>query len=897
MKRDLIHSGEIAAVLLLALLLSACGGSSQRRLDSADEAALQTPQLSSLIGALDAYSNLRGVSTSVVPGGDFHPDMPHANVAVPEGENIAVYSPLDPPGKIASAAYACYGLNVEADSLPQLQLAWDTAPSGPVWMALADWSSLRWQWFNLTDYEHLSFENLPNYTNEADTLLAVVLLPSGGQTTLESITLPALATDFLPDGPHPRLWLTPERKAALLAAKNANTPEWQRFSNEADGYLTDEFWGDLVNFTIPFTLLMYEMTGDERYATRTMDLMDQFPLDEWEISCCPYHNQIHNMALGYDWLYDHPAMTEEKKAFYREKMLHLADNLWVDALNSDGVSNSQDTDRVTMSGASLLMIGCALWGDDDRAPEIYERGWRMWTKGLGEPPSTGIYRQWTDAQPVRRWIQDFGDGPWPSGWFYATGTDMVGLKDYFTTLRTACGYDPNVLEPGMSDTWKNQIRCFILGMDPRRTTTYSGADWQESDLLSNYNNAYMHSCLAALADEAVQAGDSQEAAWARYLVRNTEGSHSNTFREFFFSPGASPAVDSPFDGDLPLVAYSAGLPNYMYFRDGWDMNARWGIFGGQAGVPCDHPQMDQGHFSLIRGGEYLTRDAPGYKEFSIGAQTYNTLTTENATVGGYCHNSNFDLPTQMERRLSSEDPLFAYAMLEVAGQRREDPFWWESDQRVQKAQRHFFWAGDYAVVYDRVRRTDVGWAKYRLRAMSEPIVNGDTISQSSADGSQRLLQRTLEPAGCEFSVLDESALFSGVENWQIDSSYRHWQTVIQPQAGASLNMLNVIQMGPAALDGFDSNLEHITGSGNTGVLVGPWCVVYSAGTDLRSSVSFNVTAAEAGGHFMVGDLEPGTYTVSITGQADQQVEVSAEAAAVQFSCGAGGALTVSLSKS
>ncbi|MCC7478722.1 hypothetical protein IT575_09735 [bacterium] len=890
------RAGGRILITVLSLLLLSCGAGGQKRLDpGAQGAALRTPQLSTMLGPLSQYAGIRAASTSTVNGGDYHPEMPHSNVSVPEGESHAVLSPLG-GGTLADSAYCCYAIAVEDDSLPQLQFSWYVEPSAAAWVALADWSQQRWHWFNLSDPQSLAFEDLPAHSSPENSLLVAVLLPQGDPAELQNITLPALATDFLPDGPRPRLWLTPERLAGLEAARDANTPEWQRFSNEADGYLNDEFWGDLINFTIPFTLLYYKMTGDEQYAARSMELMDQFPLDEWEISCCPYHNQIHNMALGYDWLYDHPAMTPQKKLEYQDKMLQLADKLWMDALNSDGISNSQDTDRVAMAGASLLIVGCALWGDHERAPEIYERGWRMWNKGLGEPPSSGIYRQWTDAQPVRRWIKDFGDGPWPSGWFYATGTDMVGLKDYFITLRTACGYDPNLLEPGMSDTWKNQIRCFLYGMDPRRTTTYSGADWQESDLLSNHNNAYIHSCMAALADEAELVGDTQEAAWARWLVRNIEGSHSNNFREFFFSPGSSPAVDNPFDGDLPLVAFSAGMPHYMYFRDGWDTNARWGIFGGQAGVPCDHPQMDQGHFSLIRGGEYLTRDAPGYKEFSIGAQTYNTLTTENATVGGYCHNSNFDLPTQMERRLGSESPLFAYAMLDAAGQRREDPAWWESDQRVQKAQRHFFWAGDYAVVFDRVRRTDVGWAKYRLRAMTAPSLDGDTISQSSADGSQRLLHRTLEPADCEFSVLDETALFSGVENWQIDSSYRHWQTVIQPQAGASLNMLNVIQMGPASLDSFDANLEHITGNGNSGVLIGPWCVVYSGGIDLRSSVSFSVAAAQAGGHFLVGDLEPGSYTLSISGEAEQQVEVTEESSCALFSCLDGGSLSISLSK-
>ena len=447
------HS-RLSACAVLLLLLAACVGHSTQLPLSPVGRGNQPDVPAQYPGLRDLELPPRDTSAGEVhyrAGDDYSAQLGNQHVNPDSGKSSAVFSPDSTPGMNPSerCAWCIYSLVPGSNALPQLDLDWETAPpASALYIGIANWQLGRWTWQQAADPGEVTIDDLPACIDPlSGSLLLAVLVQDGPAVELNEIRLGSIDNDYLPDGPRPRLWLTPERMAGLAASMNADTPEWQRFSYDATRFLTQEHYAG-PNHTMEYSLLYYKLTGDEQHAQRAMQLMDDSPLG-FEVSCCPYHSQIHHIALGYDWLYEHPDMTEAKKLQYIDKLETLADMLWDAALNNGGVGNAQDTDRVTMASASLLIIGCALWGDSDRAPEFFERSWRMWTVGMGAQPESGVWREWTDASPVRRWITEFGNGPWPSGWYYATGTDFVGLKDWFETLRTACGYDPNLLEPGM----------------------------------------------------------------------------------------------------------------------------------------------------------------------------------------------------------------------------------------------------------------------------------------------------------------------------------------------------------------------------------------------------------------------------------------------------------------
>jgi len=99
------------------------------------------------------------------------------------------------------------------------------------------------------------------------------------------------------------------------------------------------------------------------------------------------------------------------------------------------------------------------------------------------------------------------------------------------------------------------------------------------------------------------------------------------------------------------------------------------------------------------------------------------------------------------------------------------------------------------------------------------------------------------------------------EDWEVVPEERKWQYEIQPVNTERVNFLNVMQMGPSSLSQFDS-LQHITGKGNSGVLIGNWVVVFAADETIRSEVSYLVDAPVAGQKHLVADLKPGLYRVS-----------------------------------
>ncbi len=673
---------------------------------------------------------------------------------------------------------------------------------------------------------------------------------------------------YLPQGDRPRLWLTQNRLSTLQSARSMNTPEWQDFENECTDLLTNVHWNG-PQCGIPYMALMYKLTGDQQYADRAIVFMDD-TLNEPQGGDDASHGQYGYLGIGYDWLYDNSAMTPAKKQAYRDKMIHWSDTVW-SLYNGNGTGgNGQDTDMVIETGSANLLMGCAVYGDTSDAETMLNRAWWMWERGQGEIPPDGIPRQWTDAQPVRIWIQDTIQGMYFPGWDYFIGDDAVGLAEYWITLRTACGYDINVLEPELSPFWPNVIRTTLDLTDPPRLRIHHTGDWQDPNLISSL--AYLYHFLAIAAFESDVAGNTEWAGYARGYAQSVSSNHSSEFLEFFYSDPTKPAVD-PYTAGLPTIRYCDGL-DYLFFRSDWTTNATWGLFSGQGGEPADHQTQDVGNFILWYNGDFLTKDCRIYSSIDDGV-AFNTLSIENGTTWGSPRMSGFDRKASIDRhRISNTSPRFAYAMMQADDQWDEDPDEWQAVQRIDSYRRHFFTAGNYVVVFDRLRTSDVGWCKYRLRALTQPTLSGTTITQLSPDLNSKLLHKTLEPATCSFTLVDESTAWNGLfEDWEIPLSERKWQYEIQPPDTDSVDFLNVMQMGPAGMTDFDT-MQHITGSGNSGVRIGDWVVVCATEETLRWSVEYTVDQPDTTLHHLVTDLTPGTYQLTINGSDTDTITVS-----------------------
>ncbi len=677
--------------------------------------------------------------------------------------------------------------------------------------------------------------------------------------TLATLLYAEFPSAYYPTEPHPRLWLTTERLTAIEKAKTLNNERWVYFKEMCDSIIDTDITNDPYgldtspqNFTAPLAL-MYRLSGNTTYADKAMDLMDKTSLDLSQYGDAD-HESFYFLALTYDWLYDYSKMSDKKKSEYHDKMVQLSDKFWPDYnLNASGT----DSDSNLLTGNMHLTFGAALYGDFEDAVTLLDRGWMGWD--VGYFTNTGTSN--------RDMIKEALGGVYFTGMAYFPSTDIVGITGYEMTLSTACGYDINVKEPELKPFWSNTIRAIISLTEPTRERICDYGSWQDPNILEY--QPWLRRTMILLSYFAKKSGDSTTAALADgYSAAVNIGDYNDYFLELFFSQPESVPV-SPYTAGLPLVHF-AKSPDFLLFRDRWGVDANWGIFRGNGSVPLDQQAMDQGHFSLWRGDGYLTKGARNYEALSHG-DFFNTLSIENACTlnGEPCSGTaifNSEKPAAITRNREQDSaPLFAYAMLNADGQWNDNPSEYEAKRDVKTYRRHFFWTDDYVVIFDRLRNKIPLWSKYRLRALTEPLISGDTVTQLSTNGKYKLLQRTLEPSDVTINKINEADEWNTIEDWVVNLSERKWQSVIDLPASRNTNILNVIQTGSSSMTHFDT-LEHLSSTENSGVRIGNWVVSFSVEENLRTAVHYTIKDSTSGMWHLITDLQAGSYKILENGK-------------------------------
>ncbi len=735
--------------------------------------------------------------------------------------------------------------------------------------------------------------------------LIIVIFQLFGIVLLAQYEFPSA---YYPSGAHPRIWINTERLLTLRAARVANTAEWQRFYNQVTVFMDPSTeiptgWPQWTKYSgaIPYTALMYQLTGDTIYAAKTyyfaLKADTSFASSEnYWIGNCEY------LGCGYDWIYDY--MNAAQKTAYRKIITTYAKNMWHVA-HWDGYRDtytSMDSDRNTLGMAQYLMFGCAIYGDDNyEAVKQLNRAWLIWTRGTGDSTRTNYMK----PKPVKNILADGLGGIYYTGLAYYMGTDIRGMSHIFSTLRTACNYDLNIIQPELKVFWKNLIRGIIDQTDPPQRNLLNVGDWQDSNDV--YNQPWIYRFLTYTIWEASQAGDEDWAALGRgYKTNSIAYRHADQFSEFFFSMPGAPETN-PYTSDLPTIRTSKGI-DYLIFRNNWSTSATYGAFSGQGGIPLDHQSEDPGCFTLYREDDYLTKTLTGYRDFNDASFVYNNLSIENGMPNSSPRvRTGGEKKAGMDRhRENNTYPKFAYGMMQGDGQWNlglteytEDP---TASRPVKTYRRHFFWSGDYVIIFDRLRAKKQVATTYRLRALTQPTLDGQTINQLSVNGHQRLLHRTLEPLGVNYTLFDETTLRysssnpTGYYNYELHTNECKWQYRLKPAITDSLDMLNVIQMGPASMTQFDE-MESLSNTANVGVHIGKWNVVFSRKEVLRDGCTYNFTSSTDTTNNLIGDLQPGSYYVYANGHQLGNVLVNNEDNTAYFTTTNTGVVNITLSSS
>ncbi len=665
---------------------------------------------------------------------------------------------------------------------------------------------------------------------------------------------------YYPNKTHPRLWLTQERLNSINLEKSNNTQRWQDFKQMCDAIIDSDnnnnpYGLDISpqNFTAPLAL-MYNITNDNKYADKAMELMNKTDTNLSKYGD-PDHQNFYYLGLTYDWLYHYPAMSNSKKIAYRNKMRTLSDNFY-NQINL--TASGTDSDQYLLTGNLHLTFGAALYGDDNSSAKVMlDRAWIGWEKG---------YYQGNKGISNREIIKAGLGGVYFTGMAYLPSTDIIGIAGYTETLKTACNYDINSLEPSLKPFWKNLIQGWIYLTDPSKTIISDYGSWQDPNTLSK--QPWMRRALTLAAYFAKEAGNEEASKLAKGYNDSVDvGDYNDYFMELFFNLPNNES-HSPYDVNyqLPLIHF-AKSPDFLLFRNNWNSDAIWGMFRGDGSVPLDQQASDHGSFSIWYKEGYLTKGARNYESLSNG-DFFNTLSIQNNCTnnGNPCSGTAiFDSQKSAEisrDREGNSTTMFAYSMLEADGQWNDSNDSYNPVQNIQSYRRHFLWTPKYIILYDRVRNKVPLNIRYRLRAEVEPTISGNTITQTTPQGNYNLLHKTLEPTNVKIQKIDEKILWSGIADWIIDNSQRNWQSYIDFNSKKELNILNVMQMGSDTMSHFDT-LEYINDTSSSGVRIGNLVSIFNKKEKLRNHVTYTVNNIKNKMVHFITDLTAGSYSVKL----------------------------------
>ncbi len=719
-------------------------------------------------------------------------------------------------------------------------------------------------------------------------LLPLLLIASQGLTQL-------------PQGPHPRIFLSDSLLTVLKERVAANTPEWQSLQMYLSDYLTEEPWGSQYLDGIPSFALAYLLTEDTTYANRALSFMNKWvtslngthPL---EVSGDDYAHLYEAIGLGYDWLYNYPSFTSDQKKAVVNTMNRVFDygqTSW-DQGGGDFYGDPHDSDQIIGGAKTAFIWGAATYGDNPKADTLIAQSRALWN----------TY--------IRQWIRQSIGGVWPEGSQYSYNT-LYFLLVLTEAERTAGGKDYWNETPDIRVFPRNALMALFWLMPPSNDHILTYND-QEDDNAHYWRRRNHFTAIATSVAENL--GFDTEASYGRYWIRDIchDNLDMNLWKLFLWYDRTAPHINY-FHQHLPNTYFSPGT-DWIFLRSNWSTQATYSTFNA-TWTNIDHQFMDGGHFNIWKNGEYLTRQVRHYdfvftvqgKQQRYDGETSNILLIQsdyedNEYINAMGSPEFFESAGEpkISRYRANADPLFAYACADLgASYNRVYDEWGGNSNRVRSYTRQFVQISpDYFVIYDRVRTKNTGWVKYVLHSLTEPVVSGNTVIQISESGSQRLLNRTLFPKNVHITKINEADVWNTAhglaEDWMLPESERKWHVSIRPSDSDTINMLNVIETaaGPAlAIE----KAQLVEGENVLGAQMGNWVVVFAKGTARISRTVYRYAIAGAS-HHLVCDLDSNqTFRIERNGTLLQTAKTGPDGTLFFAVDNPGSVATISIDKS
>lgn len=586
---------------------------------------------------------------------------------------------------------------------------------------------------------------------------------------ISSNTLAFGPPDYLPNGAHPRIFLTPTVLSALKAKVATNDQDWLEVKASADAllkynvpvYARDATYSNSINYSYQgsgwngaaVTLgLAYKMTGNEAYAAKLKQLIDvmiaagnaPIIVDSGYAS----RNVGVAMAYAYDWLYDYLDVTTKTNmittinSYYTS---YTTDSLWF-ARTGPAYNN--------YFGGHLLGFGlCAMatYGDNATAPAIL----------------SDIRTKWNNTIPAAFSTKGFAGGSVVESYNYGPG-HFERLLMYAMALQTATGED-------IYSSYGAKIATNLLyNLKPNR--------WQatdEGDFPGSYTGIMPSSLPIVLSGYTPGvAGD-----WMAFFYNNLAPTPSTDATNTIQKAGAVtrflfkiPRTQTDYRLTQPLTYHSIG-DDHIYARSDWTDNAVWSSYMAGNIRWTDHQSNAAGHIAIQRGSDYLLVNSGQWKgqsglsgepsDMSVVSAVTNTLffydLGEYMYTGGAYYGGQGSLFPDKNVVLAYEaNSNFTYAKADHtnAYDKRID-----NRNSTTRSLRNFYRNFVYLnpgtfVVYDRIKVLKDTYVKklyWHLNKNGQPV-SIDAKTTSSTVGNSKLFIKSVYPVTSTVTFAQDGAV-------------------------------------------------------------------------------------------------------------------------------------------
>ncbi len=601
---------------------------------------------------------------------------------------------------------------------------------------------------------------------------------------------------------HPRIYIN-DNKTRLQAMLSSNLTVATRFKSAIDSRLGST-WTDLQSsgFSLWQFALLGQLTGDAQYCAKAITLLDQFvsgeetriatldPNDRGsmpEVSGDSYLETGHyigDIALVYDWCFDHPSLTSAMKTRWLAYANQTVWNVWNHEHETWGAHNLA---QLNPQDPVLHWSG---WSIDNPVNNYYYSFLRatmlLGLAALDEIPDaegwvTKFRYEKIQNQLVPTFNSDLIGGGSREGAGY--GTAMMNLFELYDVWESSTGEDISQLTPHTRSSLLNMIHMVV----PTRNRISLVGDHARDQTAAffDYHRHYIQTLSYLLRSDPVLA---PRGYWLIDHSSVTEmGSSFMRVYDFLYANNnlVTPAALTGLN-----TAYYASGTGQTYLRSSWDTTATWVQF--TAGPYTEsHAHQDQGSF-LIYKGEWLAYDENYNFHSGLGQETpfHNLVKIVHTSNAPY-------MPSQPVRQWEGAVST-VQAVTQGALPNGENWFHIATDNspiyqyrddnypsQVTAAQREMVYIEpDVVVVFDRVNSVSGTQQVWQLNSPKQPTVAG---TRATFTGNVNTLKVD--------RILPTSGVTTSVFNWHTSSSdyddgYRLDETV----AGGDNKYLHVLSI-------------------------------------------------------------------------------------------------------